>query len=347
MVAGSQCGVRVEHAAVDDDRPRGGGDGQPAARTRGTDHDARGAGSGDAGVAAAGLNAFVARRARWWHVRVSRRRRVADLTAPAAADAPTDPSPLTVVSTGKRVRLVAIDGFDNEAYRAATGPDGRLGQMLVRIGPSLAPQDTSDPARAWTTIATGVPADVHGVAGIETRRVAGVQGTIGGGDSAALAKAGYRVTAIDWSPNMVEQARARMASAGVSDRVTVQHLGIHQLERLPSDVFDAAYSNFGPLNCVPDLSAAARQIAARLKPGGVLIASVIGRVCPWELVLYATRGDWDRARIRFAADSVRVPLNGQTVWTRYYRPAEFEQFFVAAGFTRLSLRALGLCAPPP
>jgi SAM-dependent methyltransferase len=168
-----------------------------------------------------------------------------------------------------------------------------------------------------------------------------------GADDEALAKAGYRVTAIDWSPNMVEQARTRMASAGVSDRVTVQHLGIHQLERLPSDVFDAAYSNFGPLNCVPDLAAAARQIAARLRPGGVLIASVIGRVCPWELVLYTARGDWDRARIRFAADSVRVPLNGQTVWTRYYQPAEFKRVFVAAGFSGLSLRALGLCAPPP
>src|SRR5262245_52095768 len=168
-----------------------------------------------------------------------------------------------------------------------------------------------------------------------------------GADDEALAKAGYRVTAIDWSPNMVEQARARMASAGVSGQVTVQHLGIHQLERLPSEIFDAAYSNFGPLNCVPDLSTAASQIAARLRPSGVLIASVIGRVCPWELVLYAARGNWDRARIRFSADAVRVPLNGQTVWTRYYQPGEFDQVFVTAGFTRLSVRALGLCAPPP
>jgi len=168
-----------------------------------------------------------------------------------------------------------------------------------------------------------------------------------GADDEALAKAGYRVTGIDWSPNMVEQARARLAAAGVSHQVTVQHLGIHQLERLPSEIFDAAYSNFGPLNCVPDLAAAAWKIAGRLRPRGVLIASVIGRVCPWELALYAARGDWDRARIRFAADPVRVPLNGQTVWTRYYQPAEFEQLFAAAGFRRISLRALGLCAPPP
>ena len=35
--------------------------------------------------------------------------------------------------------------------------------------PRCEPQDTTDPARAWTTIATGVPPEVHGVHGIETR----------------------------------------------------------------------------------------------------------------------------------------------------------------------------------
>jgi SAM-dependent methyltransferase len=168
-----------------------------------------------------------------------------------------------------------------------------------------------------------------------------------GADDEALAKAGYRVTAIDWSPNMVEQARARISAAGVSGQVTVQHLGIHQLERLPLGIFDAAYSNFGPLNCVPDLSIAATEIAARLRPGGIVVASVIGRVCPWELAVYVARGDWERARVRFAATSVGVPLNGETVWTQYYTPAQFERPFAAAGFARVSLRALGLFAPPP
>jgi SAM-dependent methyltransferase len=168
-----------------------------------------------------------------------------------------------------------------------------------------------------------------------------------GADDVVLAKAGYQVTGIDWSPNMVEEARARIAASGLSGRASVQHLGIHQLDRLPSEIFDAAYSNFGPLNCVPDLSTAATEIAARLRPGGVLIASVIGRICPWELALYTLRGDWDRARIRFASGSVGVPLNGQTVWTRYYAPSEFDRLFAASGFQRMSLRALGLVAPPP
>lgn len=168
-----------------------------------------------------------------------------------------------------------------------------------------------------------------------------------GADDEALANTGYSVVAVDWSPAMVEQARRRIIRAALEDRVDVRHLGIQQLDRLPVGIFEAAYSNFGPLNCVPDLPDAARQIAARLVPNGLLIASVIGRVCPWEIALYLGRGQWNRARIRFASDFVPVPLNGRTVWTRYYSPAEFERTFRGAGFARVSLAALGLFAPPP
>jgi len=99
------------------------------------------------------------------------------LTTPAATDTATTHQPLTVVSTGHRVRLLAIDGFDADAYAAAAGATSLPAGSGIRT--LFEQQDTSDPARAWTTIATGVPADVHGVASIETRRVAGVQGTIG------------------------------------------------------------------------------------------------------------------------------------------------------------------------
>jgi hypothetical protein len=51
-----------------------------------------------------------------------------------------------------------------------------------------------DPAREWTTIATGQPPDVHGVHGLETRRVAGVQGTVTSGDEQGLAAALRDVT---------------------------------------------------------------------------------------------------------------------------------------------------------
>ena len=170
-----------------------------------------------------------------------------------------------------------------------------------------------------------------------------------GADAEYFARAGHRVTAIDWSPAMVDESRRRVSAAGLADRVVVQHVGIHELERLDhvATAFDAAYSNFGPQHCLFDLPSAAASIATRLRPGGVLVASVIGQVCPWEIARYLARGDVSRATLRFKRGMVAVPLEGRTVWTRYFTPREFEAIFTAAGMTRVSLRALGLFVPPP
>jgi SAM-dependent methyltransferase len=168
-----------------------------------------------------------------------------------------------------------------------------------------------------------------------------------GRDDEVLARGGYRVTAIDWSPAMVAETAARVRRAGLAEQVTVQHLGIQEVERLAPARFDAAFSNFGPLNCVPNLGHAARLIGNRLRPGGMLVASVIGRVCPWEIALYAARRDWPRLGVRFTRGFAAVPLEGRTVWTRYYSPSECVAAFRAAGFRCVSVRALGLFVPPP
>jgi 2-polyprenyl-3-methyl-5-hydroxy-6-metoxy-1,4-benzoquinol methylase len=99
-----------------------------------------------------------------------------------------------------------------------------------------------------------------------------------GADAEYFARRGDRVVAIDWSPAMVQQAERRMHEARLADRVVVQQLGIHEIDCLEAAAFDAVCSNFGPLNCVPDLAAAMRAVAARLRPNGVVIASVIARV---------------------------------------------------------------------
>ena len=168
-----------------------------------------------------------------------------------------------------------------------------------------------------------------------------------GADVATLAERGHRVTAIDWSAAMVEETRTRVARAGFADSVDVHHLGIQELDRLPPGRFESVYSNFGALNCVPHLSDAIGLVADRLVPNGVFVASVIGRVCPWEIALFASRADFARVAVRFARDLTPVPLNGRTVWTRYYTPVEFERVCARFGLRRVSLRALGVFVPPP
>ena len=167
-------------------------------------------------------------------------------------------------------------------------------------------------------------------------------------DAAYLARAGYHVTALDWSPGMVRAAGTTFdAVDGWPGSATAIHLGIHEVERLAPRRWCAAYSGLGALNCVPDLPATARRLAARLQPGGVLVASVMGRVCPWELALFGLRMDWRRAGARFASAAVAVPFHGHRVWTRYHSPRAFGRVFAAAGFRCLTLRGLALLAPPP
>jgi SAM-dependent methyltransferase len=165
-------------------------------------------------------------------------------------------------------------------------------------------------------------------------------------DAVHLAGEGYQVVATDWSPRMVERARDRAAAAGLSARVTALHVGLQELDTLVAETFDGIYSNFGPLNCAPDLAAVSRACANLLKPGGALVFSVIGRICPWEFANYVLRGRWARATVRGSRGMVPVNLNRQTVWAAYYTPREFYRAF-AGEFMLARYRALSLFLPPP
>jgi hypothetical protein len=103
-----------------------------------------------------------------------------------AGDTPGEPpsTRLTVKSSGARVIVIAIDGFDvalHERLRPAPGtvPPAALFAAFDAARADLAPSGSLDPARVWTTVATGVRPETHGVASLETRRVAGLQGTLG------------------------------------------------------------------------------------------------------------------------------------------------------------------------
>jgi SAM-dependent methyltransferase len=166
-------------------------------------------------------------------------------------------------------------------------------------------------------------------------------------DAIRMAGRGHDVTATDWSGQMVERTLERARRATPAARLRALAIGAHELHRLEgAGTFDGAYSNLGPLNCVPDLSAVARQCARLLKPGGALVFSVIGRICPWEVAHYAARRRWARLKVRYAGKAVPVGMNRRTIWTRYYTPREFYRHF-GPRFQLAHYRGLCLFAPPP
>ncbi len=124
-----------------------------------------------------------------------------------------------------------------------------------------------------------------------------------GEDAIHLARRGVRVLTTDVSAGMLAVAQAKVAHAGLTDLVTVQHLDIASLTTLPSTVhrppstapFDGAFSNFGGLNCVADQAGVAAGLAQLLRPGARALLCVMGPLVPWEWAWYGGRGELGRA----------------------------------------------------
>jgi len=102
-------------------------------------------------------------------------------------------------------------------------------------------------------------------------------------------------------------------------------VGAHELARLPpvTRLYAGAYSNLGPLNCVPDLSAVSQECARLLEPGGTLVFTVIGRICPWEIIALRTPAALVAHQGAIRSQPRTCRHEPRTIWTRYYGPREF------------------------
>jgi Type I phosphodiesterase / nucleotide pyrophosphatase len=142
------------------------------------------------------------------------------LTWFSGSSASHDAAPaLTVVSGGFKVRAIAIDGVDTRVFDELSSA-GRLPALNAAFkGPIVqlasVEGDAADPARAWTTVATGQPSRVHGVRGLETRRLAGIQGSVPAEEGSAFARTIRGVT------DLVRLTRPAIASGAERRSKTV------------------------------------------------------------------------------------------------------------------------------
>jgi len=153
-----------------------------------------------------------------------------------------------------------------------------------------------------------------------------------GEDARRLMRQGVRVTALDISASMVVVARAR----GVDARV----LAAEELETI-DDCFDAAISNFGALNCVPDLASLRDRLARVVKAGGCAILCMLSRFCLWETVWFLVRGEPRKAVRRWRGAT--ITSGGLRV---YYPRVRDVQRALAPQFTLVEQRGIGIGVPP-
>jgi hypothetical protein len=83
-----------------------------------------------------------------------------------------------------------------------------------------------------------------------------------------------------------------------------------------------------------------------LKPGGIFIAVVLNKFCPWEIFHYSIRFDFKNAFRRFGKAGTDANLCGLKVRTFYFSPRKFFRDF-EKHFKLKAVYSLALFTPPP
>ena len=160
--------------------------------------------------------------------------------------------------------------------------------------------------------------------------------------SARVARAGFRVVAIDVSQTMLEEAKARIAKAGLTSAVEFQQQDLTRLT-FPDASFQNVFS-WGVIIHIHGVEKALDELARIVKPGGTL-------------ALYVTnKSSWDEKLETFLRFILRKPLagreslrlgngiwyemHGQKLWVWQFDIPELERQLAARGL-RLTHRVIG------
>ncbi len=169
-----------------------------------------------------------------------------------------------------------------------------------------------------------------------------------GEDAVWLAQKGHEIIATDASAKMIEEAEKKISGNNLASQVHTLQLSFSELApNLSKKKFDLLFSNFGGLNCVSEneLKKLAADFSSLMKPGGKLMAVVMGRKCLWERFYFSVKGKFKEAFRRNSKEAVNVKLEGGEIATWYYTPVEFSKFFKPQ-FEVVQVKPVGLFIPP-
>jgi SAM-dependent methyltransferase len=174
---------------------------------------------------------------------------------------------------------------------------------------------------------------------------------IGGGtgeDAAFLSERGFSVLSTDPSPTMVSLACEKLAISGSSAEITFAeelHEFADKYLATKRPLFNGAFSNFAPLNCVRDLNPVAKGLAALLKPGSAVMLVLFGTFCPSEMAVEIIRRRPRAVLRRFRRNGVFARLGRCEFEVFYHRHADLLRAF-APWFVLERRVGIGITVPP-
>lgn len=162
-----------------------------------------------------------------------------------------------------------------------------------------------------------------------------------GEDALYFARQGISVHGVDVSPAMIEIADRRTEQ---EDRISVETLSLERLAKVAGGPYDGAFSSFGPINCVGDLSALARDLGELIRPGGIAALCLMKRRCLWETLLYPLTAALHRQGIAEEAWSDEPAEDGE--FRVYYPPVRAVRRAFEPWFRFVTAPGVGLFLPP-
>lgn len=174
---------------------------------------------------------------------------------------------------------------------------------------------------------------------------------LGGGtgeDASFLAECGYKVLMTDPSPTMVALANSKLSRLGARAEIAAgedfeDFAASHVSAGGP--LFDGAFSNFAPLNCVVDLEPVARGLARLLKPGAAAMVVIFGTCCPGEMLTEVLRKRPNQALRRLKSGPIPARLAKREFPIVYHRRAALKRSF-APWFELEKRFGIGVTVPP-
>jgi ubiquinone/menaquinone biosynthesis C-methylase UbiE len=167
-----------------------------------------------------------------------------------------------------------------------------------------------------------------------------------GVDACFLAARGVSVTAVDSSPVMISISASQVRSLRLCN-VDLHVLKAEQISKLGSEQpFDGAFSNFGSLNCLEDLTGLAISLAQLLKPGAPLVLCMFGRYCGWEIGWYLVHGKLRKAVRRFSKGPIVARLSEGTSVMVYYPSIKSLIRQLSPEFQLKQWKGIGITVPP-
>lgn len=163
-------------------------------------------------------------------------------------------------------------------------------------------------------------------------------------DAAFFARQGYAVHAIDIAPGMLDHLADKIAQQHLHDRLTYQALSFTALDRVEGGPYQYLFSDFGGLNCIPDLSAVAHHLPKVLSPGGRLTWVIMPPVCPWEMAMIV-KGKFGIATRRLRRGGTLAHVEGVRFMTYYFTPLRVRRA-LGPNFRLLCLEGLSVFTPP-